>query len=253
MAKNSGFKPTGNGPRYGNFSFGKAAGFTNSAGGVQNVSGYTRKLPHHKDTRGRAQVKIGPGGNPKPVGDGPVGKKTIKHFADGGFVAKMQTSKMDADDSSVIKRTKPVTEFDSEHGGTSPLRPGFKKGGPIAKGKMGKPCYADGGKVATVGTAIKMIKALMARGESVESATAKAANRYGLSKTDVAPKAPPPGGDPQLLANGGMPMRAAPAIKQAATALAGRAPPVRIPTPVGGGGPGGPGGYGAFRRGPLVR
>lgn len=49
------------------------------------------------------------------------------HKADGGSV-----------DSSVIKRTVPMTQFDAEHGGKEPLRPGFAIGGraaPIAPGR----------------------------------------------------------------------------------------------------------------------
>lgn len=40
-----GFKSTGNGPRYGNFTFSSRAGFGPSSGAVKNVSGYTRRAP----------------------------------------------------------------------------------------------------------------------------------------------------------------------------------------------------------------
>lgn len=120
-----------------------------------------------------------------------------RKFADGGMVVVRGTD----GGSALTRRTKPVTGFDAEAGGKGPLRPGFNKGG--------KACYAEGGKVATTGAAIKMMKELMKRGNSAEDAAAKAARRYGVSKSEVAPKATPAGGgglpaDKQMLARGGM-------------------------------------------------
>lgn len=46
--------------------------------------------------------------------------RKVPKYADGGSV-----------DSSVIKRTVPMTQFDAEHGGKEPLRPGFAVGGKI--------------------------------------------------------------------------------------------------------------------------
>lgn len=163
-----GFKHTGRGPKSGH-SFSSKAGFTHSGTGKQNVKGYTRSAPKKK-------------------------------FAHGGMV----TAPMASGDSSVIKRTKPVTGFDAEHGGKGPLRPGFSKGG--------KACYAEGGKVATTGAAIKMMKELMKRGNSAEDAAAKAARRYGVSTSSVkAPKGPSGGGglpaEKQMLAMGGLPTK----------------------------------------------
>jgi hypothetical protein len=146
MPKGLGFKKTGNGPRYGEFKFPSG-----SSGKTQYVKGYTRSVPKHK-------------------------------YAHGGPV----TAPMSSGDSSVIKRTRPVTGFDAEHGGKGPLRPGFNKGG--------KACYAEGGKVATVGAAIKMVKQLMAQGNSASDAASKAARRYGVSPASVAPKSGPTGG-----------------------------------------------------------
>jgi hypothetical protein len=40
-----GFKKTGNGPKYGNFTFPSKAGFGPSSGGVKQVSGYSRRAP----------------------------------------------------------------------------------------------------------------------------------------------------------------------------------------------------------------
>lgn len=39
------FKHTGNGPKYGSFTFSSKAGFGPSSGSVKNVSGYTRRAP----------------------------------------------------------------------------------------------------------------------------------------------------------------------------------------------------------------
>lgn len=240
--KIKGFKPTGNGPKSG-FSFSSKAGFSGSTGKTQQVSGYTRKLPHHADKRGQAQVKIGPGGSPKPVGDGKVGNKKIPHFAEGGAVKKMGTGTVGpqaSGDSAVIRRDKPVTGFDAEHGGKGSLRPGF----------------AEGGKVATVGAAIKMLKTLIAQGNSPEAAATKAASRYGVSKSEVQAAAPAIGGgglpaDKQMLAKGGMPMRAAPVLQQAAKSMVGRAAPARAVAASAP--PMANTGFGSFRRGPLVR
>lgn len=120
-------------------------------------------------------------------------------YAHGGPVYAPQSSSSSA----LTRRTKPVTGFDKEAGGKGPLRPGFNRGG--------KACYAEGGKVATTGAAIKMMKELMKRGNSAEDAASKAARRYGVPPSAVkAPSGPTGGGgmpaDKQMLAKGGRPM-----------------------------------------------
>lgn len=40
-----GFKSTGNGPKYGSFTFSSKVGFGPSSGKVKNVSGYSRRAP----------------------------------------------------------------------------------------------------------------------------------------------------------------------------------------------------------------
>jgi hypothetical protein len=50
-----GFKSTGNGPKYGSFTFPSKAGFGPSSGSVKNVSGYTRRA-------GKRVVKKAAGG-----------------------------------------------------------------------------------------------------------------------------------------------------------------------------------------------
>lgn len=224
-----GFKHTGRGPKMGH-SFSSKAGFTHSGTSRQNVKGYTRSAPKKK-------------------------------FATGGMV----TAPMAAGDSAVIKRTKPVTGFDAEHGGKGPLRPGFNKGG--------KACYAEGGKVATTGAAIKMMKELMKRGNSAEDAASKAARRYGVSPSSVkAPTGPTGGGgmpaEKQMLARGGMAgmvNRAAAAAaqgyqqgQQAAPPAVRKGSPQRVaPAPQGQKVPGRMGnhmvtGYGSFGRRPVI-
>jgi hypothetical protein len=120
-----------------------------------------------------------------------------RKFADGGMVVVKGTD----GGSALTRRAKPVTGFDAEAGGKGPLRPGFSKGG--------KACYAEGGKVATTGAAIKMMKELMKRGNSAEDAASKAARRYGVSPSAVKSPSGPTGGgglpaEKQMLAKGGM-------------------------------------------------
>lgn len=47
-----------------------------------------------------------------------VRAKPMPKFAKGGVVGN-----------SAVQRSKPVTEFDSQHGGKGPLAPGYRKGG----------------------------------------------------------------------------------------------------------------------------
>lgn len=188
-----------------------------------------------------------------------------RKFADGGMVVVKGTD----GGSALTRRTRPVTGFDQEAGGRGPLRPGFNKGG--------KACYAEGGKVATTGAAIKMMKELMKRGNSAEDAASKAARRYGVSTADVKPKAPAPGGggmpaDKQMLARGGkvntMIGKAATAAtlgyqqgRQAAPAVRKGPPPNFSPSPQAQKVPGrmgnhmasgATGGYGSFGRKPVI-
>lgn len=269
MPKGLGFKKTGKGPSYGSFKFPSSAGFSHSGTSKQNVKGYTRSAPKQK-------------------------------YAHGGMV----TAPMATGDSSVIKRAKPVTGFDAEHGGKGPLRPGFNKGGKACYAEGGKvgsvkkvmhqvfdkhtgknigkpmddaekakkardkldqksgtyshgfkevpPKYAEGGKVATTGAAIKMMKELMKRGNSAEDAASKAARRYGVSPAQVkAPTGPTGGGglpaEKQMLARGGMAKMVGRTVGRAAQSF--------VPSPQGQKAPGRMTnhGYGSFGRRPIVR
>lgn len=163
-----GFKHTGRGPKSGH-SFSSKAGFTGSTGRTRSVRGYSQSVP--------AKTKFASGG--------------VVKVADPG--------------SSVVRRNRPVTEFDAQHGGKGPLRPGF----------------AEGGKV---GAAIKMVKQLIAQGNSTEAAAAKAARRYGVPQDSLKQGPTGGGGLPagkQMLARGGS------AVKALKTA-----PPAQLSTPV---------------------
>jgi hypothetical protein len=61
-------------------------------------------------------------------------------LAEGGFVKevgdsyKLKTEEIGDQGNSVVKRgNPPFSQFDAEHGGREPLRPGYKKGGSISK------------------------------------------------------------------------------------------------------------------------
>lgn len=120
-----------------------------------------------------------------------------KAFADGGMVVVRGSD----GGSALTRRAKPVTGFDKEAGGKGPLRPGFNMGG--------KACYAEGGKVETLGAAIRMVKQLMSQGNSAQDAASKAARRYGVSPKQLQTNPAPTGGgglpaEKQMLAKGGM-------------------------------------------------
>lgn len=119
-----------------------------------------------------------------------------RKFADGGVVVVKGTD----GGSALTRRAKPVTGFDKEAGGKGPLRPGFSHGG--------KACYAEGGKVETLGAAIRMVKQLMAQGNSSADAATKAARRYGVNPSQLKTPTGPTGGggmtaEKQMLARGG--------------------------------------------------
>lgn len=147
-----GFKPFGKGIQKG-FSFPSKAGFTSSSGKTQEIKSYSRRVPakKHMAEGGRAegagpvdkegytigQRKSSPGVGgalrdaakairgaiPKGVParqekyDRAVNR--AEGYADGGSVGN-----------SVVKRgNPPITDFDTDHGGTAPLRTGYAKGG----------------------------------------------------------------------------------------------------------------------------
>ncbi len=120
-----------------------------------------------------------------------------RKFADGGMVVVKGSD----GGSALTRRAKPVTGFDKEAGGKGPLRPGFSHGG--------KACYAEGGKVETLGAAIRMVKQLMAQGNSASDAASKAARRYNVKPSQLQTPTGPTGGgglpaEKQMLAKGGM-------------------------------------------------
>jgi hypothetical protein len=94
-----GFKPMGRGMSQG-FRYPASMGFTGSTGGVQQVSGYTRK------------------------------------YATGGFVRQdnpREKVKGGMDPGrATVSRSRPSTNLDQEAGGRSALRPGYRRGGKVA-------------------------------------------------------------------------------------------------------------------------
>lgn len=143
-----------------------------------------------------------------------------RKFADGGMVVVKGTD----GGSALTRRAKPVTGFDAEAGGKGPLRPGFSHGG--------KACYAEGGKVETLGAAIRMVKQLIAQGNSAEQAASKAARRYNVPVQSVKnPGAATGGGglpaQKQMLAKGGMARAVGRAAQQVAAQSQGQPAPVK--------------------------
>lgn len=186
----------------------KGLGFKSTGNGPKSGHSFSSKAGFSGSTGRTQNVRGYTRGVPK------------RKFADGGMVVVKGTD----GGSALTRRTRPVTGFDQEAGGKGPLRPGFNKGG--------KACYAEGGKVATTGAAIKMMKELMKRGNSAEDAATKAARRYGVSKSDVAPKAVAPGGgglpaDKQMLARGGMAKTMNRVMQQTVAKSQGQAAPVK--------------------------
>ena len=143
-----------------------------------------------------------------------------KNFASGGMV----TAPMASSSSALTRRTKPVTGFDAEAGGKGPLRPGFNKGG--------KACYAEGGKVETLGAAIRMVKQLMAQGNSASDAASKAARRYNVKPSQLQTPTGPTGGggmpaEKQMLAKGGMAKAMGRVVQQTVAKSQGQPAPVK--------------------------
>lgn len=143
----------------------------------------------------------------------PTGKAVGKPmcFAEGGMVPRMKTMTDEAmmQTNATEQRDKPLTDLDRVSGGKSPLRPGFKKGGPI-KGKMPtRLMKAEGGKVGNVSAAMKAVQALVNRGIPAEKAAAVAAAQHGVDRgaisAEMAKKGLTP--NPQMLARGGAPRR----------------------------------------------
>lgn len=138
-----GFSKTGKMPKQG-FAFPEKFGFTSSSGKVQQVGGYTRRAPIRKAEGGQV-----PGIKKEPGSPGMVYDGKATTIGDQGNSAEL--------------RTKPLTEFDKDHGGRGPLRPGFATGGAVPKYALGglgqiprralprapggRPMYQSGGKV----------------------------------------------------------------------------------------------------------
>jgi len=149
--------------------FPAAAGFKNSSGRVQSVSGYTRAVPKKavggmvRNIVGRSGPKMIPQVQPQPKG--PVGPRSSPKtppqqirqapimrvsrpvkggalaYANGGFVKQgdgtMKTDSIGDQGNAVVLRGKPAySEADKEYGGKTPLRTGYKKGGTVREGSQ---------------------------------------------------------------------------------------------------------------------
>jgi hypothetical protein len=143
--------------------FPATAGFKNSTGKMQSVSGYTRAVPK-KSIGGpmRPAMTSGPKMIPRvqpaaipaprammgpPVRQAPIIRNTqpvrpggALAYAEGGMVGgqtrgPVKSESIGDQGRATVGRGKPAyTEADSESGGTSALRTGYKKGGSIKKG-----------------------------------------------------------------------------------------------------------------------
>lgn len=223
--KIKGFKNTGNGPKLGH-SFSTKSGFSGSTGKTQNVRGYTRAMPK-------------------------------ACYAEGGAVSRRA-------DSALIDRSIPVTQFDKESGGKTPLRPGFKGGGFIQKaikhpGALHKALGVPQGEKIP---AKKLAKAAHSDNPTMRKRANLAKTLKSFNKKE--------GGmvDKDCYATGGMARMAAGALGRVLAAqgqktpAVGMAPPQRFQMPAPAGAPpvrtpvvAAPpqAGYGSFRRGPLIR
>jgi hypothetical protein len=105
-----GFKHTGNGPKYGSFSFPAKAGFGPSSGSVKNIPGYTRKAPKRRAVGGLVEDNI-------------VEAPGFSDYAKGGPVKSSKTG----------KGYKP-----SKKSGHSEENAMFKKTSPVKKARGGK-------------------------------------------------------------------------------------------------------------------
>lgn len=168
------------------FSFGSNQGYSASTGKVQNIS-YTRKTPHRKPVMkadgGEVRKTTGAQTTPAekkaaaPVGildrlRRLTGAQSTKNESERTKTIDKQVDSMDHKrggkimkkaeggrvvDSALQGRVPPSSALDAESGGTSPLRPGFMKGG--------KPCYAKGGRVPEHRiAAVEAKRALAAKG-----------------------------------------------------------------------------------------
>lgn len=90
-----GFKSTGNGPKYGSFTFPSKAGFGPSSGSVKSVSGYTRRA-------GRRVVKKAIGGIAEDnIVDTPGGPAD---FAKGGMAKKVTGAQITPRERAVLSK-----------------------------------------------------------------------------------------------------------------------------------------------------
>lgn len=151
------------------FKYPTSFGFSSSSGKVQTVKSFTRRAP----IRGIMKKAVG--------GQVPGMKKTPSSPAN--LVYDGDATSIGDQGNSAELRTKPLTEFDKDHGGRGPLRPGFALGGGVG---MAPPMRAALG----AQTARPMMRTAIPRGPMGR----RPLMRAGGGK--VPPKAPPPKAPP---------------------------------------------------------
>lgn len=206
-----GFKPTGNGPTYGDHAFTSKNGFTGSTGKVQNVRGFTRGIPR-------------------------------VHLAKGGSVGN-----------AAVLRDKPITEFDKDYGGKTPLRSGFAKGGAsknFIQGAIKHPGALRAALHAKTGEPIpakKLEKATHSSNPTMRKRAVLAETMRGMHKADggKVETPPPKKPDPSALGSG--------AAAKAGQALQDRKSKLDAAIAAAGGARGGRAGFGRFNSKPMIR
>jgi hypothetical protein len=149
-----GFTPTGRGPKMGH-SFDSSFGFTGSSGTVRPVKPHMRSAPKPMQKAEGGDVKklagadkdssLLSGAKKKLQGRQAQLDEAIRKaegYADGGKVSSRKSA-----DSATIGREEASNQLDEETGGKTPLRPGFKRGGPMKKATGGPVAAAKGGKI----------------------------------------------------------------------------------------------------------
>lgn len=146
-----GFKSTGKGPKMGH-SFDSGFGFTGSSGTVRTVKPHMRAAPMMKAEGGKVDPR-------KPVDKESKDSSLLSRakkgmmsrtemidkasgYAEGGEVSG---SGRRTGDHSTIGREEASNQLDEETGGKTPLRPGFRRGGPMKRRLGGPVAAAKGG------------------------------------------------------------------------------------------------------------
>jgi hypothetical protein len=116
--------------KYGSHDFPQSAGFTASSGKVQSIKPYTRAVGKRTPVTGIA------GAGAPMVSAAPKGKfarATVPHPGTPLRKPKLAAPPMPVGSAVVKPAVRKITQEDVMHGGSAPLLPGYKKGGPVTK------------------------------------------------------------------------------------------------------------------------